>query len=121
MPAVDRIGLSTQPVSADAAGSVPARLQLRRATQDFEALLLAHLLRTMRSTTDGLVPDPERTPGDDVMRDVMDEQVAVALARRGGIGLARMLEDQMQNRGTPAASPSAAADSAPATPQEEAP
>ncbi len=80
--------------------SVPVdfpRLALRRAAQEFEALLLAQLLRSARRATEswgGGDPYAGRT----VWREVLDEQLALVVARAGGIGLADQIELALRRR-----------------------
>jgi flagellar protein FlgJ len=76
---------------ADQAGEA----RLRRAAQEFEALLLAQMLKTMRRAS-GRGSLFGNTAGQGVWQEVLDEQLALALARAGGIGLARMLMDALR-------------------------
>jgi len=64
----------------------------RRACKDFEAILLCHLLSSMRSAFQS-EEDLDGGFGGDIFRSLMDEQLSLALARGGGIGLASMLEE----------------------------
>jgi Rod binding domain-containing protein len=63
----------------------------RRACKDFEAILLYHLLSSMRSAFQS-EEESSGGLGGDIFRSMMDEQLSLALARSGGIGLASMLE-----------------------------
>lgn len=65
-------------------------VRLRRAAEEFEALLLAQMLKSMRRATEGLASQ-EPFAGRTVWRELMDEQLALAVARAGGLGLARYL------------------------------
>jgi flagellar protein FlgJ len=79
--------------------------RLRRACQDFESLFIYKLLEQMRATVpqEGYIHSGQ----EDVYSAVCDQQVAVALARSGGIGLAELLYRQLAaTRPAPAASES---------------
>ncbi len=60
------------------------------AAKQFEAMLVEHLLKTMRPDTP---PDPETDAlsGSDTYRDMAEQQLAQALAESGGLGIARMI------------------------------
>ncbi len=66
-------------------------LRLRRAAQEFESLLVAQMLKSMRRATESWA-SRESFAGRTVWRELLDEQLALALARAGGLGLARYLE-----------------------------
>jgi flagellar protein FlgJ len=69
--------------------------RLKKATQDFESLFLHNLLKKMRAT----VPKTEKSQfGMETMRDITDEQLAIHLARQGGVGLGEMLFKSLQER-----------------------
>jgi Rod binding domain-containing protein len=76
------------------------------AARDFEALLVAHLLRESRASSGWL------SSGDDSASDAIaefaEEQLAQALTRSGGLGLARLVHDGLAAADTKAsASPPA--------------
>ena len=74
------------------------RAALKRVAVEFESLLLNELLKSMRSAESMIVGDEEKSPGSDLHREMMDEQLARAMARGGGLGLAKMLEEQLRQR-----------------------
>jgi len=75
------------------AGQAGEAARLQRAAQELEGLFLGHLLKAMRSSAAGA----ER--GDAGMyRDLFDEAVGQALARAGGIGLARAIVEREAGR-----------------------
>jgi len=65
-------------------------LRLRRAAQEFESLLLAQILKCMRRATESWA-SAEAFAGRTVWRELLDEQLALEVARAGGLGLARYL------------------------------
>lgn len=69
----------------------------KAATQQFEALLLQTLLKAMRATApaDGLLASDETR----FYQELFDAQLANALAARGGVGLAGLLEKQLRGAG----------------------
>jgi len=66
---------------------------IKEAAQQFEALFLQIMLKSMRATTsqDGLL-DSDATR---FFTGMMDEQLAKNLSQQGGLGLAKMLEEQL--------------------------
>ncbi|RMG57732.1 MAG: flagellar assembly peptidoglycan hydrolase FlgJ [Gammaproteobacteria bacterium] len=69
---------------------------LEEAARQFEALLLGQMLRQMRDSqkVEGGLFD---SPALDQYQQMMDQQLAQDLSRRGGIGLARFIVRQMSN------------------------
>jgi Rod binding domain-containing protein len=61
------------------------------AARQFEALLLAQMLRGVHESSQGLL-DEERDATTDTLWDVAAQQFAQLLAERGGLGLARLIE-----------------------------
>jgi len=74
--------------------------RLRQACQDFESLFVYKLLEQLRAT----IPQEGYLHGaqEDVYQTICDQQVAIALAKSGGIGLGEMLWRQLSS---PAAQP----------------
>ena len=81
------------------------RVKLKKAAQDFESLFIYQLLKRMRAT----VPKSEDSGfGLETMREITDEQLAIHIARHGGIGLGEMLAKSLareQSREAAAARP----------------
>lgn len=67
-------------------GASPAEV-----AKEFEALLLSQLLQVMRQSV-GSSDASEAAPGKDIYMEMMDQELARALANRGGIGLADIIE-----------------------------
>lgn len=68
--------------------------QLRKVTQDFESVFLAYLLKTMKQA----IPKSEFLGGsqaEKIFTEMKDEELAKGMARAGGIGLAKLLEQQL--------------------------
>ncbi|MGQ9524038.1 MAG: rod-binding protein [Armatimonadota bacterium] len=82
---------AVRPVTAVKSDEAEA-LRLRRACQDFEAIFLACLLRNARRAAGAEGPDGVAK----LYRDMADTALADAVARSGGIGIARMLEAQLR-------------------------
>jgi len=81
-------------IPSGATGDSAEQLKLRKACQQFEALFLSHLLRSMRETAIQMGPN-EQEAGAGLMSDLMDEHLAGAVASGGGFGLGRMLEESL--------------------------
>jgi Rod binding domain-containing protein len=75
-----------------ASGAAAAREQARltRAVQEFEAILLTHMLRLARASWTRPAPTPAGAPPS-LYRDLLDEELGRAVARSGGLGLGRVL------------------------------
>jgi len=89
--------VSRTPVPLTPAPRTTDEVRLRGAAQDFEALLVGTMLRTMRQTTKSMADsDEDGGTGAGIMSDVMDEHLATALARGGGMGLGTLLAGQLE-------------------------
>ena len=69
--------------------------KLRKSCADFEALFISYIFQTMRRT----VPESAlttRMPGKDTYTMIMDHKLSEDLARRGGIGLQKVLYEQLR-------------------------
>lgn len=80
----------------------PARISgekpdLEKVAKEFEALFLAQMLKIMRESvgSSGLL---EEAPGKDIYRELMDHELARSLAARGGLGLAKLFLQGVQQR-----------------------
>ncbi len=67
---------------------------LSEAAQQFESLFVQMMLKSMRDA----VPDGGLMGGNnmDMYQDMHDKQIALDISRRGGLGLAKMIEAQLQ-------------------------
>ena len=68
---------------------------LKRVSQQFESLLLHFMVREMRAT----VPESALFPpsmADQIYTGMLDEQLAQEMANNGGIGIARMIFNQLK-------------------------
>ena len=100
---------------------------LRSAARQFESMLIAQMLKTMRETRFNEEDDP-LTGGESMKlyRELLDQQWAARLAGGRGLGFAEMMTKAMESRGgavagvsppaIPAATPAASAQPAPALP-----
>lgn len=77
------------------APEAPAR-KVESAAKQFEALMIAQMLRSAREETDGQDSDAS------TMQDVADQQFSQVLANNGGLGLARLVVKGLQ---TPSVEP----------------
>ena len=87
----------TSPLSASAApASVdPKTKKIHNAAQQFEALMVGEMLKSAReSDSDGWLGSGGST-GDDSAMDMAESQFSNALAKSGGLGLAKMIESSM--------------------------
>ena len=86
-------GISPGPRTAQHAAR-PTEQKLKEVTQEFEAILIASLLKEARPSgqagpiTSGL--------SHDIYQQLFTDEVAKAIARSGGIGVGKMLERQLR-------------------------
>ena len=70
---------------------------LEEVAAQFESIFLQQMLKSMRdATTKSDLFDSSQM---DTYQSMADQQLAVQLSEQGGIGLARMMVEQMQTRG----------------------
>jgi peptidoglycan hydrolase FlgJ len=70
---------------------------LKQLCQDFESIFINSLFQEMRKS----IPDEgylEHDIGMDIFQEMMDMEVAGEMSRRGGIGLGRLLYEQLQSK-----------------------
>ena len=80
---------------ADAAKNPNAALE--EVAAQFESIFLQQMLKSMRDAT--VKSDLFDSSQMDTYQSMADQQLAVNLAENGGIGLARMMVEQMQSKG----------------------
>ena len=97
-------GLSGTPIigggggaSAEATPKTESRNdpKLQEATREWEAFFVGYLLKQMRKTAgdgDGLFALSE---GEKMFRDMLDDETAQSLSKRGGLGLADMMNREL--------------------------
>ena len=71
--------------------------ELENASKQFESLLLNFMIREMRAT----VPESTLFPpsmAQEIFTDMMDEQIAGEMAQNGGIGISRMIFNQLKGQ-----------------------
>ncbi len=92
-----------KPSAAMATASAGASFENRRlaslekACNEFEALLLQQMLKSMRNTVgkDGLLGDCH---AGQIVQDMFDDQLARGVAAKGGIGVAALIFDRMKTK-----------------------
>lgn len=70
------------------------RHQAKKVSQDFEALFVGMMMKSMRST----VGEDKLTGGghgEETFRSLLDQEYATAAVKRGGIGLAKQIEKEI--------------------------
>ena len=70
---------------------------LEEVAAQFESIFLQQMLKSMRDAT--IKSDLFDSSQMDTYQSMADQQLAVQLSEQGGIGLARMMVEQMQTRG----------------------
>jgi len=69
---------------------------VKQLCQDFEAIFIHSLFKEMRQTIpeDGYL---EKSQGEEMFQDIMDMEVARSMARKGGLGLGRLIYENFQS------------------------
>lgn len=80
---------STSQITPDKAAAQHAKLV--DAAQQFEGMLLQEMLKGMQSSKDGDDSDSSGGGGNDTLRSFGTESVARAIAKGGGLGIARQI------------------------------
>ncbi|MBZ5706018.1 MAG: rod-binding protein [Acidobacteriia bacterium] len=94
---MDAIALPPGPTGVTPQDSKSAAKVLR-AAQDFEALLLGSLLRSLEQTFSA-VPGDAHVPGSDDYQYLGTQALASGLAASGGLGIADLIRNLMTNNG----------------------
>lgn len=94
---LEKIGTSPSPAAA-VAGSRNDPARVRDAACQFESLLIGQLMKSVRESSTGWLSDGEDQAGA-TATDMAEEQFARALARQGGLGLARLVVSGLQSSG----------------------
>ena len=68
---------------------------LEEASEQFESLLLNIMIREMRATVSESTLFPQ-SMAQDVFTSMLDDRVAGEISRQGGIGISRMIFDQLK-------------------------
>jgi flagellar protein FlgJ len=66
--------------------------KIHDAAQQFEALMVGEMLKSARESGSWGLTDEESDPGQDTLSGMAESQFANALAKSGGLGLSRMVE-----------------------------
>ncbi|MGB5157866.1 rod-binding protein [Desulfobacterium sp. N47] len=90
---IKNIGQAPVPVDIQKA----SQEKLKKTCQDFEAIFLTYMLKTMRaSVSDSGMAD--KSHESDMLYSMHDEKLSEEMAGNGGMGLANMLFEQLMDR-----------------------
>ena len=71
-------------------------VRLREASNEFEAIFIQQMLKTMRKTS--LESDfIKKSEGEKIFRSMLDEQYAIISAKSGSLGLGEMIYQQLKS------------------------
>lgn len=82
--------------SAGAAPKPDDPAKIRKAAQQFEALLLEQVMQSAKGTGGWLGSDGDSS--EDCTTGLADQQLAIAMAQNGGLGLANMIAKGLEKR-----------------------
>lgn len=91
---------STASIETSGSGHIPDREVARkqkawRACQEFESILLYQLLSTMRKASMSQGEQNDYGFGNEIFKSMIDEQLSLAIARSGGIGISKMIAKEI--------------------------
>ncbi len=87
--------LTAQTSTVDSQKSLKDRAALKKACQDFEAIFIQSMFKSMRKT----VPDGglfEKDHATEMYQDMIDQEIATQIARKQSLGLADQMYRQME-------------------------
>ena len=79
--------------------------ELRKVTQEFEAVFVGYLLRVMRTTVDSSEEESESL-GKGIYMEMFDQEIALHIARNRSLGIGEMMFRQLVGDGAPQEDPS---------------
>ena len=96
---MDRTELITSPLPPQqfkAGGTVTdkEKVAARKAAREFEGLFVGMMLKSMRETV-GKDMLAGKGQSDEIYRSMLDQEYARAVVEQGGLGLAKMIEEQL--------------------------
>jgi Rod binding domain-containing protein len=84
--------LAAQAPASSSAASKDTPEKIRKAATDFEALLIAQMLKSARESGGGMTGDAdEQDETNSTMLELGEQQMAQALANSGGLGIANIV------------------------------
>jgi peptidoglycan hydrolase FlgJ len=89
-------GVAKHSINGSAEEKMEREKRLKKVCADFESLFIYHILKKMRST----IPKSSlviETTGKDTYEAITDQKVSEDLANKGGVGLQKMLFNQIKN------------------------
>jgi Rod binding domain-containing protein len=90
--------LSTSPSPLSASPSKDTPEKIRKAAMDFEALLIAQMLKSARESGGGMTGDAdEQDETNSTVVELGEQQLAQALSNSGGLGIAKMVIAGLKN------------------------
>jgi Rod binding domain-containing protein len=90
--------LSTIVPGAGTTSTVSKSSKIHDAAQQFEALLVGEMLKSARESGSWGLTDEESDPGQDTFSGMAESQFANALAKSGGLGLSRVVEQSVSHQ-----------------------
>ena len=71
-------------------------LELKKATQEFEAVFIGYMLKVMRSTVEPADDEEGNALGKDVYLSMFDQEIALQMARNSSLGIGEMMYRQLE-------------------------
>ena len=97
IPSQENTGFLIKPAAVGQAGP-KADIKLKQACRDFEAIFISYMLKKMRQTvSESKLIFGGR--GEEIFRDMQDEEIAKDMSQAQGIGLSGMLYDELSRQG----------------------
>jgi Rod binding domain-containing protein len=90
--------VSAHPLTAPSPSSKDTPEKIQKAATDFEALLIAQMLKSVRESGGGMTGDvDEQDETNSTMLELGEQQLAQALSSSGGLGLAKIVTAGLTN------------------------
>jgi Rod binding domain-containing protein len=97
MSSVNQVGMSG--IVSMTAGAIPKdTAKIKQSAEQFESLLIGQILHSAQSSDGGWLGTEDSSSSS--ATDFAEEQLANTMAKQGGFGLAKMIERELDSRGS---------------------
>lgn len=94
---LDQTAKVERPLKNSAASADKSKAEVKKAAHDFEAMFASLMLKSMRSTV-GKDPLTGGGSGEEIYRSLLDQEYASIMASGDGMGLAKVIEQQLADK-----------------------
>lgn len=94
---LDQTASTERPLKKTVAVADKSKAEVKKAAREFEAMFASLMLKSMRSTV-GKDPLTGGGQGEEIYRSLLDQEYANIMASGDGLGLAKIIEQQMTDK-----------------------